>query len=102
MHGTRCNAEVLSPSCAICLCHADRVEPSHGSNQWRLHYKILLQEDTGRSSIAPFDLYVPQVSSVPFDLPLNATPTLHFAAFLFSNRQYYLSHEDLPGSNDGR
>ena len=43
------------------LSHADRVEPSHGSDQWRLRYNILLQEDTGRNSMAPFDLYVPRV-----------------------------------------
>lgn len=102
MHETRFNAEMLSPSCDICLSHADRVEPSHGSYQWRLHFNVLLQADTGRSSIAPFDPYVPRVCILPFHLPLNATPALQTAAFPISNRQCCLSYEDLPSWSDGR
>ena len=55
----QCNAEAIS--CGVRLSHAERVEPSHGSDQWRLHYNKLLQEGAGRSSIAPFDLYVPRI-----------------------------------------
>lgn len=102
MHETRCNAKVLSTSFGICLSHTDCVEQSHGLDQWRLRCDIHLRADIGRSSIAPFDLNVPRVCLVPFHLPLNATPTLQTAAFLFSNRRYYLSYEDLPSCDDGR
>ena len=39
------------------------------------------KEDTGRGSIAPFDLYVPRVCLVPFHLPLNATPLCRLRLF---------------------